>query len=116
MKYIINDIIKRLTEVQKEGKTLITESELIRIATPKINRIDAIITQIDKAIETKKNSRFPFYDVSFTEVGEYHIVSRQTLYRWVNKDIVKVNGYGLINLFELKKTILNIKKIHETHE
>jgi DNA invertase Pin-like site-specific DNA recombinase len=109
MKYVIDDILKGLTEAQKEGKTLITESELIQIATPKINRIDEVIHLVDKAIE-----RYPYFPPAIALAATLTGISRQTFYRWVNKDIVKVDKYGTINLSELKKTLLSIKEIHET--
>jgi DNA invertase Pin-like site-specific DNA recombinase len=119
MKYVINDIIKRLTEAQKEGKELITESELIRVATPKINNIDEVISLIDKAIEkAKKDGGFLYWEIShasLTGAARLTNISRQTLYRWENKGIIgKESGY--IDLIELKKNILKIKKIHELHE
>jgi hypothetical protein len=115
MKYVINDIIKRLLKVQKEGKTLITERELIQIATPKINNIDEVIRMIDKAIETIKNTEYPIYNVTFTDMEKYNIASRQTLYRWVDRDIIKVSKMGkytVIDLFELKEIMLNLKEKH----
>jgi DNA invertase Pin-like site-specific DNA recombinase len=119
MKYVINDLIKNLTEARKEGKKLITESELVRLATPKINNIDEIISLIDKAIEKVKIEHNGYWhlflnDVSFTEAARLTGISRQTLYRWARKDIFPNKGW--VDLGELKKNMLEIKKIHELHE
>jgi DNA invertase Pin-like site-specific DNA recombinase len=116
MKYLIDDIIRRLTEAKKEGKVLISESELIEIATPKINHINEIVRLIDNGIEEIKKRKFLIFSVSLTDAANLTGISRQTFYRWEKKGIVKMVEYGCINLVELKGTILKIKEIHERHK
>jgi DNA invertase Pin-like site-specific DNA recombinase len=116
MKYVVSDVIKRLTEAQKEGKTLITESELIQAATPVINNIDEVIHLIDKGIEKLEHKKW-YFPVTFTDAAKLTGISRQTLYRWCKKDILELGtGNYRIDLHKLKKNILSIKKIHGTHE
>jgi DNA invertase Pin-like site-specific DNA recombinase len=106
MKYVIDNVIKRLTEAQKEGKIRITENELIQIATPAINHIDEIICSIDKALETTRVSH------SVTEVARLTSISRQTFYRWKKEGIIDREYVG-ISLKEIRENILKIKEIHE---
>jgi DNA invertase Pin-like site-specific DNA recombinase len=114
MKYVIKDIIKRLTEAQKEGKELIDERELIRIATPQINNIDEVIRLIDKAIETLKanKDRYIFLGITIVEAAELTLISRPTFYRWRNWGIITLDN-GFFDLVKLRETMLKIKKIRE---
>jgi DNA invertase Pin-like site-specific DNA recombinase len=122
MEYVINDVIKRLKKAQKKGKELITEKELIQIATPEINMMDVdygVINKIDKAIKTIKRDNlwsgdgdWLVHHVTFTEAAKHCIASRQTLYRWLKKGIIDKDS-KYIDLIKLRETILRIKKIHE---
>ena len=46
MKYNIESVIRQLQAVQRAGKTLVDEKELIKIATPQVNKIDDQIKYI----------------------------------------------------------------------
>jgi hypothetical protein len=76
MKYNIDSVIKRLERARKAGVGIVEEAELIRIATPKINSIDSIINDIERAIKRTNGECHIVY-----RKGS-RIISRRTLYRW----------------------------------
>ena len=113
MEYVIEDIIKRLTNAQKRGQKTITKDELIQVATPHINKIDETIKAIDRAIyaiSKNKAGDWLVRHASIKEVVKNANISRQTLYRWQKKGIVNIES-GEIDLIELKKNMQNIREI-----
>ena len=117
LKYNINSVIKRLQEAQKNGKELISESELLCIATPQIYDIDNQIRYIERGIEKQKTEYIGYGStkdyVTFSKAEDLTGIPRQTFNRW-EKDgtIIRYKNFNrkVFNLKELKKTLLLIQE------
>ena len=133
MNYNIESVIRRLQEAQRMGKEIISGKELIRIATPKVRNIDDQIKYIDRGMRKLDEQNNQYYErgetlhyniiaktsssycASFTEAEQFTGIPRRTFYRWENEGIVERRigrkGKNVLNLQELKETIIKIKQI-----
>jgi len=121
MKYNVENVIKSLQKAQKEGKVLITEGELISIATPKINDIEDKINRIQKGIEwvdkykNEYKNKYGGY-VTFSKAEYLTEIPRMTFFRWEKEGIItrykEVFKRYVFSLKELKETLLLIQKRH----
>ena len=118
MNYNIDSVIKRLQEAQRKGKDIISENELIRIATPRINSIDEQIRLIDRGMIDKavRRERLLLLNrISFTEAENATGIPRRTFYRWEKEGVLRCykTRYTktVFDLQELKETLIQIKQI-----
>ena len=138
MNYNIESVIKRLQEAQKNGKDIIDEAELIKIATPRINNINEQIKLIDRGIDKlrdKEQNRIEENDffiqrtilrnphlrgsyftslVSFTNAENLTGIPRRTFYRWRDEHILQCYGVSVaktvFSLQELKETLIRTEQ------
>ena len=101
MKYNKNLIIKRLQEIESD---LLTEKELLALATPYINNIEQVIASVKNAIDRGYTGEY-----AINYVSEITAISRQTLYRWEKEGIFirkdnKLNMSGLYSSLLLMKS------------
>ena len=104
MLYNKNQLIRRLQETEKE---LLTEKELISLATPYINSIEQVIASVKNAIDKGYTGE---YTINY--VSGITSISRQTLYRWENDGIFQRIGnklnmsdlYNSLRLIESRQT------------
>jgi hypothetical protein len=93
-------IIKRLQENENE---LLTEKELLALATPYINNIEQVIASVKNAIDKGYTGEYAINCVS-----RITAISRQTLYRWEKDGIIKKSDNGL-NINHLYDNLILIK-------
>ena len=96
MLYHKNQILKRLQETDKE---LLTETELLALATPYINSIEQVIASVKNAIDKGYSGEYSIHYLSGITA-----ISRQTLYRWEKDGIIQRKGNKL-NINELYHTL-----------
>jgi hypothetical protein len=121
MQYNIDYVIKRLEKAKKDGKELITADELMCIATPKINNIDAQIKLINRGLNMLKQNQMDSF--SYSRIGEYITFSiaenitgipRKTFFRWKKNGIITTKKNGkreVFRLSELREKLLSIKSL-----
>jgi len=124
MEYNIETVIKRLQKARKGGKVLITESELISIATTKINKVNDINKQIERIDSgLKKIIKYGYNEyvskencITFSSAENLTGIPRQTFYRWEKEGIItRYKGdyeCYVFNLKELKEKLLSMQKQH----
>lgn len=100
MQYNKNQLINRLQEIDKE---LLTEKELLALATPYINNIDQVIALVKNAIKKGYAG-----DYAINQVSRVTAISRQTLYRWEKEGIISRKNNKL-NISELYSSLLLIE-------
>jgi ACT domain-containing protein len=102
MLYHIPSVIRRL---QESDKGLVTEKELLRLATPKINQINKTIELLQKAV------RDGYVDAcSIGDAAGHTGISRQTFYRWLDESIIQQDETGKVKISEILKTLKMIEK------
>ena len=101
MQYNKNQLINRLQETDKE---LLTEKELLALATPYINNIDQVIALVKNAIKKGYAG-----DYAINQVSRVTAISRQTLYRWEKEGIISRKNNKL-NISELYSSLLLIER------
>lgn len=101
MQYNKNQLINRLQEIDKE---LLTEEELLVLATPYINNIDQVIALVKNAIKKGYAG-----DYAINQVSRVTAISRQTLYRWEKEGIISRKNNKL-NISELYSSLLLIER------
>jgi hypothetical protein len=108
MKYNIESVIKRLEKAKGEGKVIIDEMELLRIATPRVNCIDRTIKLIGKGIKKSGDELFVSYREAETLTG----IPRITFNRWEKEGIVTrtETKKKTLSLGELKGTLSEIMR------
>ena len=102
MLYNVKSVIKRL---QQSGNGLVSEKELLRLATPQINQIGQIIEILQKAIRGGYQGNY-----SIGDAAKFTGISRQTLYRWIDEGIFEPDSAGKVNISEMLKTLKMIEK------
>ena len=102
MLYQIESVIKRL---QESGKGLVTEKELLRLATPKINHIGQTVEMLQKAVQSGNAGSY-----SIGEAAGHTGISRQTLYRWLHEGIIRQDETGTVKISEILKELKMIEK------
>ena len=103
MLYNKNLIIKRLQETEND---LLTEKELLTLATPYINNIEQVMASIKNAMDKGHTGEYAIgYVSSITGL------SRQTLYRWEKDGIIRKKDNKL-NISDLYKSLKVIKSRH----
>ena len=105
MQYKKSLIIKRLQETENE---LLTEKELLALATPYVNSIDQVIASVKNAIDKGYTSN---YSINF--LSGITAISRPTLYKWVEDGIITKNDNRL-NIKELYCSLLLIESRRQT--
>jgi DNA-binding XRE family transcriptional regulator len=101
MLYNRSNLIKRLQETETE---LLTEKELLALATPYINNIAQVIYSIKNAIAKGYTGE---YTINY--ISGITGISRQTFYRWENDGIIQRKGNRL-NICYLYNTMLLVEK------
>jgi DNA invertase Pin-like site-specific DNA recombinase len=102
MLYNIESVIKRLQDAEKG---LVTDKELLRLATPQINQIGQIIELLQKTV------RAGYVDAySVSDAAKYTGITRQTLYRWLDEGIIEPDSAGKVKINEMLKVLKMIEK------
>jgi len=101
MQYKKSLIIKRLQETENE---LLTEKELLALATPYVNSIDQVIASVKNAIDKGYTGEY-----AINHLARITAISRQTLYRWEKEGII-IRKDNKLNISELYSSLLLIEK------
>ena len=88
--------------MQESEKELLTENELLVLATPYINSIEQVIESVKNTIDKGYSGEYSIHYLS-----RITAISRQTLYRWEKDGIIQRNGNKL-NINELYNTLREI--------
>jgi hypothetical protein len=93
MRYSKNHLVKRLQESERE---FLTEAELLALATPCINSTGQVVETVKHAIDKGFTG-----DYTVNQMSKITSLSRQTLYRWEDEDIIfrKDNKLNIIELY-----------------
>ena len=93
MLYNKNQLVRRLRESEKE---LLTEKELLALASPYINSIEQVTASVKNAIDKGYTGEY-----AINYVSKITDISRQTLYRWENEGILqrKDNKLNICDLY-----------------
>jgi hypothetical protein len=85
---------------------MLTEKELLSLATPPINSIDQVIEPVKRAIERGFTGEYTFHCIS-----KLTSISRGTLYRWEKDGTIKRKGnkLSIFNLYNALRLIENRK-------
>ena len=93
-------IIKRLQETENE---LLTEQELLALATPPVNNIDQVIASVKNAIDKGYTGNY-----SINYLSRITTISRPTLYKWVEDGLITKSDNRL-NINELYCSLLLVE-------
>lgn len=102
MLYNIKYVIKRL---QQSKNGLVSEKELLRLATPQINQTGQIIEMLQNAIREGYQDAY-----SISNAAKFTGISRQTLYRWLDEGIFELDSIGKVKISEILKALKMIEK------
>jgi DNA invertase Pin-like site-specific DNA recombinase len=102
MLYHIESVIRRL---KKSKKGLVTEKELLRLATPPVNNIEQTIELLQN---TLRKGFVGSYCID--EIVQFTGISRRTLYRWLGEGMIRPDETGKVNISEILKVVKMIKK------
>ena len=139
MKFNIDYLIKNLNALKENKIEFITEKELLKAATPKVNMIDKCIAILENLNNSTENHVFNACQLESILCGTVkgkHLyggtISRPTFIRWIKNGIITQYTEGSnnkddndeyfeinyknrtsINTIELLHTLKRIKEIHE---